>query len=1375
MMRLGSKRPLQVSDLWQLEEREQIAVSVADFEARQRASPSSLLSLLFASVSSQLVFQFACQVLSSVLYLAAPGMLNGILGVIETPAEKRDIRVAYLYATGMLLLPAMRFVLTARPVWLSGRKVGIQLRNVLTALIYRKALRRPASSGTQSSAEGGDASAQSTSASVGKIVNLMAVDAGKIGDNIAMIASPITTFIQIFMCVGCLILLLGWPALIGVGLMTIMVLSGGPLARSLRGSFKALNDARDARANAMNEFVQGIRVIKFFAWESKFAEKINVLRETELSKMFIAFLLGSLNRVFWYSTPIIVSISTFLAYTKIAERDLTASVAFTSLALFNLIRMPLQVLPDTIVQLMDAWVSFTRVRDFLGEPELDDIDSSSHGVSPNTTAGDKIGLVDGEFAYATKKEQADALSSGSLYFRLYGVNVLFPRNKLSVVVGATGSGKSSLLMALLGEMDRLAGYRHMPSSTGIAYASQQAWLTNATIRDNITFGQPYDADLYARVVFACALTQDFASLEGGDMTEVGEKGVNLSGGQKQRISLARACYNPSPLIVLDDPLSAVDAPTARHIFDNCIRGVLAGRSVILVTNALSLCLPSTDFLVVVEKGTVAASGDVLSVLSALESAPERSPFIDNVVSNIPSFSRDRLAAISAGPLATSIEAPAETRKVIDGSAAKIAAARLIQDEGMSVGRVSADVYKLYYMASGGALFYSVLLGGYALNHALAIGQDNWMRIWTQAYTDIVHISASALSALTSFSVSDVTDLHALAVPSTVTVLSAASSANSATVSAMVAGNGTVASRSAVDVDYYLGIYALIGLCTIIAISARLVLSLYGNIYAGRNLHAQLFNRIRHAPMRFFETTPVGRLLNRFTKDVVSCDTDVGIAIGNSMFNAVFILFVLGTITVVVPSFIVGLVPVAYGYIMIGRYYIQTSRSLKRLDSVAKSPIFSHFSESINGVTTIRAYGQQERFTVENARRVDDFNRANYALFISSQWLNIRIQLAGAFVVFASGLAVISSGVNAGFAGLCLSMSLSLTDVLIALVRMVSFLEMSMNSVERVEEYLHVEQEAAEFVPEAAPPAGWPHAGAIDISGLTVKYAADGPDVLKDLSVSIAAGQKVGVVGRTGAGKSTLTLALYRFMEPSAGSITIDGHNVCRMGLHDLRSGLTIIPQDPILFSGTVRYNLDPFGLLPDADLWAALRRSHLVDTSIFRSDSGSTVYTEASSVSPLAAKQKTSIDGLVSPQQQQQQFSITLDTMVSEGGSNFSQGQRQLLCLARALSRRSKIILLDEATASVDAETDTRIQQTIRSEFAGSTVITIAHRLRTIADFDRVLVLDGGRLVQFGSPSTLVRQPGVFRSMCEETGEFDELVEIAESAREIRVAEGQEE
>ncbi|KAI9352851.1 hypothetical protein BDR26DRAFT_1002960 [Obelidium mucronatum] len=1389
MMSYGYKHTLVFSDLYDINPSENIKNNLLQYHQIQHRKPTPLLTTLWKMNWLFMIQQFGLVLMSTILYFSGPFFLNRILNHLTNRGVvgKEDPEwMAYVYVFGILATALTRFALEGQ-ISLMARKLGIRIRNTLSGLIYRKSLIRVPKLAldderADKKAESGDGnnSGGSGGASVGKIVNLMSVDAGNVGEWVGMIYTPVITFIQIVLCVLSLLFILGWPAIAGVILMTVLMFSGAPLASSINSTSYTLKSKKDERINSMNELLQGIKIIKLFAWEKQFEKRVTAFRETELAYAWRLLLLLIYNRVLWYSAPILTTFVTLGTFTKIAGRDLDATTAFTTLALFNLLRGPLQTFPDTLVNLLDVWVSVKRIKGFLKEEDLERF-GENETLMTGGDDGEELSLENATFEWPKSEIPLDATSAPTGFFKrvwqcmfsqkyapvtapaadvadtestfqLSEVNVLFPAGKLSVVVGATGSGKTSLLLSLLGETRRLNGTRKCPGT--VAYVSQTAWLTNATIRQNILFGAKWNPVRYRRVVQACALVKDFEVLDGGDQTEVGEKGINLSGGQKQRISLARAAYSSCPYVLLDDPLSAVDAPTARHLFEKCILGLLANRTRVLVTNAVGLAIPCADHLIVVNSGRVTMQGTVENVMSDILQTTSKAniepntPFADGLaeladvaLSERSKYLTSRKADQNIGASLFLEELDSDTEApVYTAETPEVGGTKLTQDEKMEDGHVKMKVYGLYFQAIGGLPFFLVLLAGYCLNHGLATLQDVVVAWWSNEYT-----SNSTQIIMGTYGYSGVGSAVPLETHWGTWVIR----------------NGTMPPprNGETITDYYLTLYGIVGGICIVSILVRLLILNYGQICAARTLHKAMLARILRAPLRFFEVTPLGRIMNRFTKDMASIDWEVGNSAASLTYFIVSAAFVIGTVTAVIPLFIVFLIPIGYVYVRIGLYYIRTSRSLKRVESIARSPIFSHFSETLNGVTTIRAFNELTRFSNESHNRFNDSNRATYFLAISNLWLSMRIQAMGTCVVFCAGVLVVAMpGVGAGLAGLCLNFTLTLTDTLIALVRVQSWMEMAMNSIERCDEYMNIEQEAADIIMESRPPSNWPHEGRISIQNLEMRYSNDSPMVLHGISVEIGAREKVGVVGRTGAGKSTLTMAMFRIIEPAGGKIVIDGVDVSQIGLEDLRSRLTIIPQDPVLFAGTVRSNIDPFGTMNDADLWAALKRAHLVPSS-----ENSTVKEVASSstLNTLYVE-----DGLSSKASTGKEFSLTLDSPISEGGQNLSAGQRQLLCLARALAKGSKVIMLDEATASVDSELDGRIQSTIRTEFAGATVLTIAHRLKTIVDYDRVIVLDHGQVIENGRPIDLIENSkvNVFRKMCEETGEFEELVAIARAS-----------
>nr|KAJ3407110.1 hypothetical protein HK105_003426 [Polyrhizophydium stewartii] len=524
------------------------------------------------------------------------------------------------------------------------------------------------------------------------------------------------------------------------------------------------------------------------------------------------------------------------------------------------------------------------------------------------------------------------------------------------------------------------------------------------------------------------------------------------------------------------------------------------------------------------------------------------------------------------------------------------------------------------------------------------------------------------------------------------------------------------------------------------------------------MHAALLVRILNAPMRFFDTTPIGRILNRFSKDIEGIDVDVGDASRHFLRSTFQVICTAVVVASFSPAFALFFVPVSYVFLRISTMYVNASRELGRLESVAQSPIYSQFSETLQGAACIRAYGQEQRFIDENLVLIDRSQQATVTRSMANRWFDVRCDATAAGMVLVASISLIfaRNTIDAGLAGLCLAYALDLVTSISSIARRQSRLEVSMNAVERIDEYLNIDQEAAAIVPSYRPADNWPMHGAIDIQDLSVRYAPDQPRVLDGVSFSVRACEKVGIVGRTGAGKSTLSLALFRIVPHDGGRIVIDGMDIGRMGLWDLRSRLTIIPQDPVLFAGTVRSNLDPFDKHDDAALWASLQRVHFLEslqtkTTLGTAASGSDDDTLASGIGGSGSSGTADAAG-----------GFSLDSAVSENGANFSQGQRQLLCLARALLQASRIIVLDEATASVDHATDAKIQSTIRTEFSGATVLTIAHRLSTVMDYDKILVLDHGRVVQFGRPRDLMQDAnGMLHQMCAESGEMGQLVSIA--------------
>ncbi|KAJ6639011.1 Multidrug resistance-associated protein 1, partial [Pseudolycoriella hygida] len=859
---------------------------------------------------------------------------------------------------------------------------------------------------------------------------------------------------------------------------------------------------------------------------------------------------------------------------------------------------------------------------------------------------------------------------------LKSIDMKVNNGELVAIVGSVGSGKSSLLSAVLGEMSKLSGRVHVVGKT--AYVSQQAWIQNCTLRANILFGKPFDEKRYQSVIAACALEMDIGMLPAGDQTEIGEKGINLSGGQKQRISLARAVYHEADIYLLDDPLSAVDAHVGQHIFECVIgpTGLLANKTRIVVTHAVNY-LPKVDKIFVLKDGTITESGDYITLLKrggafaefllefvrdAVQDANDDEHFesqiaddtllLERLSSRISESSQKEnvVQLLRQSSESSAKNVPSESVRIQD---------RLIDEEELRVGSVKFEVYE-HYVKSVGVKWMIFMLLANAVFQGFSIGSNMWLSRWS-------------------------TDSNA--------------------------GSDTHLR------DTYLGVYGAFGLFMCISGFLLDLAPRLGGLVAGLRLHQTLLHGILRAPLSFFETTPTGRILSRFASDIDGIDNTLPQMLSGAFGMGFEVLATVVVISISTSWFLIAVIPIAFLYYMLQRIYIAASRQLKRLSSVTRSPIYSHFGETLQGAHTIRAFAAQKRFIEESDERVDWNQASQFANIVANRWLGIRLEIVGTLIIlFAALFAVLNRDVvSSGIAGLSIAYALQITKTLNWLVRTISVVETEAVSVERVKEYSQIKSEAPWNVPSQKLANNWPEVGTVEFNDFELRYR-DGLDLtLKGLSFKIDGSEKVGIVGRTGAGKSSLTLALFRIIESAGGSIVIDGQDISKLGLHDLRSRLTIIPQDPVLFSGTLRLNLDPFEQNSDEELWTALEHAHL----------------------------KAFV----------QELTAGLNHEITEGGENLSVGQRQLICLARALLRKTKILILDEATAAIDLETDDLIQKTIRKEFNDCTILTIAHRLNTIMDSDKVIVLDQGKVLEFGSPKELLQnEMSTFYGMAKESG-----------------------
>ncbi|XP_060624168.2 ATP-binding cassette sub-family C member 2 [Anolis sagrei] len=1225
-----------------------------------------LMLAVTQTFSRNLLQTVAYKLMHDILVFVSPQLLKLMINFVSDP--NAYLWHGYLYALLMFLAALVQSICLQQYFQLCF-KLGMSVRTALMAAIYKKAL--TVSNATRK---------EST---IGETVNLMSADAQRFMDFTNFVHQLWSAPVQIVLSILFLWLELGPSVLAGVGVMVLLIPINAVLVAKARAIQVKNMNYKDDRMKIMNEIFNGIKILKLFSWEPSFQKRVEKIRNQELRGLLHFSYLQSVSIFVFTCAPFLVSVVTFAVFVMVDENNvLDAQKAFTSIALFNVLRFPLAMLPMVLSSLVQVNVSTRRLERYLGSEDLN-TSAIWHEPSP----GCAVRFSEASFSWEHNSNAT-----------IKDVNLEIPCGNLLAVVGPVGSGKSSLVSAMLGEMENIKGHINIQGS--VAYVPQQAWIQNATLKDNILFGSPLDEARYQQVIEACALLPDLQLLPGGDLTEIGERGINLSGGQKQRVSLARAVYNNADIYLLDDPLSAVDSHVGRHIFDKVLgpEGLLQNKTRILVTHSLSF-LAQVDDIVMLVDGSVSEKGSYSTLISnggefaqllntygnQQEGSPEEEatvgmseeleldgdpePGAEEVPADVVTMTQKSEASVHQKNFCRSLSTSSNMSltKALQGKikekepVAEVKGQKLIDKEAVETGKVKFIMYMRYLSAVGCNLSTWIFLA-YVAQAAATVGSNLWLSEWTNdavRYQNMTYPTAQR--------------------------------------------------------DLRVGVYGALGISQGLFLLAACMLAAHGAVRASRVLHKHLLDNILRVPMSFFDTTPTGRIINRFAKDIFTVDETIPMSFRSWLNCCLGIISTLLIICLATPYFAIIMVPLGLIYYFVQQFYVSTSRQLRRLDSVTRSPIYSHFSETVSGLSVIRAYGHQERFLQHNEKIVDINQKSVYSWIVSNRWLAVRLEFVGNLVVFFAALLAVfaKDPLKSGIVGLSISSALSVTQTLNWLVRMTSELETNIVAVERVHEYTEVANEAP-WVTSQRPQPGWPNNGEISFVNYQVRYRPELQLVLDGINCYIKSSEKIGVVGRTGAGKSSLTNCLFRILEAAGGKILIDGLDIATIGLHDLRQKLTIIPQDPVLFSGSLRMNLDPFDQHSDQDVWYALELAHLKNFVI------------------------SLPEGLSYP--------------VSEAGENLSVGQRQLLCLARALLRKSKILILDEATAAVDMETDHLIQQTIRSEFVDCTVITIAHRLHTIMDSNRVMVLQAGKIVEFDSPEELLQQQGVFAGMARDAG-----------------------
>lgn len=1417
----GYVKTTEMEDVWNLSPKDKAANLLAEY--RQVKKTLSLAFHLLRYFKRGIIIQALWAGFSALLTFAPTLLLKAILEYIQDPSQTPR-NAAWFYVILLMASGIAQAVADGQALWI-GRNITLKLRAIMIGEIYAKALKRRVATTTDKILGGAAKVENSTKRSfvqrvlglgkkksktqhteevitakpkskdeddsqvaTGTIINLMAVDSYKVSEICAYLHFLwASTPIQFVGTIALLYGVLGYSSFVGIAMMGLLLPVNMWVARQFAKLQKEILAATDARISVTNEILTNIRVIKYFAWEQRFMSQVDEKRQVEIKKIFRRYLVWSLAGTIWSGAPVLITLLTFMVYTRLEHKALVPSIAFTGLSLFQILRIPLDQLADMVAHVQESKVSVDRIEEYLSEPETDKF-TQLKTVEFDENGERLLGFNSATFSWGSKGD------SETEAFKLMDLDFYFQPGKLNVVVGPTGSGKTSLLMALLGEMALLGGFVHLPGAqsredakpdriTGltesVAYCAQQAWLVNASIKENIVFASTWDPARYRDVIIACSLVRDLEIFDAGDETLVGEKGVTLSGGQKQRISLARALYSRARHVLLDDVLSAVDSHTAKWIFEQAILGpLMTNRTCILVTHNVSLCLPHAEFGVVIENGRVLSSGPTKEIIKAgvLTEDMSKSLTTSGVPSRIPS-------QVPSESGATSMEAAAAkavAQAGLDTGADGINTGKAVQrddEETKAVGGVKWAIIMLYLAAMGSWAYWVLVTIVFLGQQLISVSTNLWIRKWANAYTEQQAYFPDKIR------MSSMTHISANSGCAHGGICSWSLPISPASVSSLV-----IEGEKEVDDWFYLGGYALIGVLLVVSVFIREITLFYGSVGASKRIHTRLMDAVTHAKFAFFDRTPLGQIMNRFSKDIEAIDQEVTPVAVGFIYCTLSILTIIVLVSIITPGFLIAVVFISILYLCIGYLYINASRDLKRLESVKRSPLYQQFGETLTGMVTIRAYGDERRFIRENLSRINTQNRPFIYLWAANRWLAFRVDIVGSLVSFFAGVFVLLSvgRIDAGAAGLAMTYAVSYSENMLWFVRLYAENEQNMNSMERIKEYLDVEQEAPALVEENRPPGNWPAHGGIEFINYSTRYRADFDRVLKGISFKVLPGEKVGVVGRTGAGKSSMTLALFRALEAEEGKILVDDVDIGLIGLQDLREKIVMVPQDATLFSGTIRSNLDPFELFTDEEIFTALRRTQLIG-----SPSPSTASTPARPASLTDANTDSTTEGQNSESQdifastviassssdtahgdetrpssainENKNIFLNLSSPVTESGQNLSQGQRQLLCLARALLKEPAVLLMDEATASIDHATDSKIQETIRH--LKNTTITIAHRLKTIVDYDKVLVLDQGNVMEYGEPWELIKkEDGLFRGMCEGSGELDILIEMAEKA-----------
>ncbi|KAG6745646.1 hypothetical protein POTOM_050145 [Populus tomentosa] len=1254
LMRKGEEKTLEDEDIPKLREAERAESCYMEFleqlnkqKQAESSQPSLLWTIVFCHWKDVVISGFFAM-LKILTLSAGPLLLNAFILVAEGKAGFKY--EGYVLVLTLFFSKSLES-LSQRQWYFRSRLVGLKVRSLLTAAIYKKQQRL--------------SNVGRLMHSGGEIMNYVTVDAYRIGEFPFWFHQTWTTSFQLCLSLVILFRAVGLATLAALVVIIITVLGNAPLAKLQHKFQSKLMVAQDARLKACNEALVNMKVLKLYAWETHFKNAIENLRNVEYKWLSAVQTSKSYNGFVFWSSPVLVSAATFGAcyFLKI---PLHANNVFTFVATLRLVQDPIRSIPDVIGVVIQAKVAFARIVTFLEAPELQ---------NGNVLHKRNMGSVDHAVLIKSANFSWEENSSKPTLRNVsFGIR---PGEKVAIC-GEVGSGKSTLLAAILGEVPHTQGTIQVCGR--IAYVSQTAWIQTGSIQENILFGSEMDRQRYHDTLERCSLVKDLELLPYGDLTEIGERGVNLSGGQKQRIQLARALYQNADIYLLDDPFSAVDAHTATSLFNEYIMGALSRKTVLLVTHQVDF-LPAFDSVMLSQKNyletahlckQLMSDGEILQAAPYHQLLSSSQEFLDLVNAHKETAGSERHTEVDA-PQRQGSSVREIKKSYVEGQIKTSQGDQLIKQEEKEVGDTGFKPYVQYLNQNKGYLYFSIAAFCHLLFVIGQITQNSWMA----ANVDDPHVSTLRLIA----------------------------------------------------------VYLCIGVTSTLFLLCRSISIVVLGLQSSKSLFSQLLNSLFRAPMSFYDSTPLGRILSRVTSDLSIVDLDVPFTLILAVGATTNAYSNLGVLAVVTWQVLFVSIPMVYLAIRLQAYYFASAKELMRINGTTKSLVSNHLAESVAGAMTIRAFEEEERFFKKTLNLIDINASPFFHSFAANEWLIQRLEIFSATVLASAALCMVllpTGTFNSGFIGMALSYGLSLNMSLVFSIQNQCTLANYIISVERLNQYMHIPSEAPEVIKDNRPPSNWPEKGKVDICDLQVsltpmiycclmrqlvkasrlkkfsikqiRYRPNAPLVLRGISCTFEGGHKIGIVGRTGSGKTTLIGALFRLVEPAGGKIIVDGIDISKIGLHDLRSRLGIIPQDPTLFNGTVRYNLDPLSQHTDQEIWEVLGKCQLRE-AVQEKEQG-------------------------------------LDSLVVEDGSNWSMGQRQLFCLGRALLRRSRVLVLDEATASIDNATDLVLQKTIRTEFSDCTVITVAHRIPTVMDCTMVLSISDGKLVEFDEPEKLMKMEG---------------------------------